>query len=310
MKCRQVRKYVGAFADDELDVERNLEVLEHLNMCPDCAQRAVDIPTLKRALRRIWPDGPVPQPLLHRVRAALPAEGDSEPIESAPRSPKAKPEPMHRLKAGLRRFRLTVPLAMAASLALAVTVGRLWPSPNPQPGTATLVTARAASDIRKQHQHCVTHRCLRHHDQSLSRELPVIARRLSERLGLAVMVPDLAAQGFELVGADRCGIQGRPGAHVLYQTPSDGVMLSAFTTGRMAELRPDGLTNIGDRRYFVGTKDDLAVVAWHAQAETYVLCGPIRNSRLLAIAGQIRTASLDPRPSGSIRLASALHPSG
>ena len=52
MKCHQARKFVEAFSDGELDVARNLEVLEHLNMCPACTQRASDIPALKAALSR------------------------------------------------------------------------------------------------------------------------------------------------------------------------------------------------------------------------------------------------------------------
>ena len=39
MNCNDVRKYFYAFLDDELDVEKNIEVLAHLDMCCECGQR-------------------------------------------------------------------------------------------------------------------------------------------------------------------------------------------------------------------------------------------------------------------------------
>ncbi len=39
MNCNDVRKYFYAFLDDELDVEKNIEVLAHVGMCCECGQR-------------------------------------------------------------------------------------------------------------------------------------------------------------------------------------------------------------------------------------------------------------------------------
>jgi len=39
MNCNDVRKYFYAFLDDELDVEKNIEILAHLDMCCKCSQR-------------------------------------------------------------------------------------------------------------------------------------------------------------------------------------------------------------------------------------------------------------------------------
>ena len=36
MNCTEVRKYFYAFLDSELDVEKNIEVLAHVNMCHAC----------------------------------------------------------------------------------------------------------------------------------------------------------------------------------------------------------------------------------------------------------------------------------
>lgn len=39
MKCEEARKYLYALLDNELDTERNLEVLSHLNVCDRCSRR-------------------------------------------------------------------------------------------------------------------------------------------------------------------------------------------------------------------------------------------------------------------------------
>ncbi len=39
MNCNDARKYLYAFLDDELDVEKNIEVLAHVDMCCECGQR-------------------------------------------------------------------------------------------------------------------------------------------------------------------------------------------------------------------------------------------------------------------------------
>ena len=39
MNCNDIRKYFYAFIDNELDVEKNIEILAHLDMCYECSQR-------------------------------------------------------------------------------------------------------------------------------------------------------------------------------------------------------------------------------------------------------------------------------
>ncbi len=38
MNCNKVRRYFYAFTDNELNVDKNIEVLEHLDMCYECSQ--------------------------------------------------------------------------------------------------------------------------------------------------------------------------------------------------------------------------------------------------------------------------------
>lgn len=47
MNCREVRKYLSAFQDNELDVRTNIQVLEHLEMCEGCSARLEEHSLLK-----------------------------------------------------------------------------------------------------------------------------------------------------------------------------------------------------------------------------------------------------------------------
>lgn len=298
MKCHQARKYVEAFSDGELDVARNLEVLEHLNMCPACTRRASDIPALRAALARMWSEQRAPKELRDRIALSLQAIDEGRTVTAGPAGGAPRP---HRM---LRRVGFYVPFAVAASLLLAVSLWRHWPSDQPKPGTATVVSARAASDIRQQHEQCVTRNPWDHHDESLSRQLPLIADRLSRRLGLAVLAPDLSAGGFELVGADRCGVRGRQGAHILYHSRATDTMLSVFTVVRMSELQPSGLNRFGGRDYYAATEGGLSVVAWHDGQQTHALCGSLPEMNLIELAGQVRVAGAFSTPDAAARLVS------
>jgi hypothetical protein len=51
MNCNDVRKYFYAFLDDELDVEKNIEVLSHLDMCCECGRRMEKERLLQKRVR-------------------------------------------------------------------------------------------------------------------------------------------------------------------------------------------------------------------------------------------------------------------
>ena len=53
MNCNDVRKYFYAFLDDELDVEKNIEVLGHIDMCCECGQRIEKERHLQTRVRKI-----------------------------------------------------------------------------------------------------------------------------------------------------------------------------------------------------------------------------------------------------------------
>ena len=78
MNCTSFRKYVGAFADGELDTKLNLDALEHLNMCPDCARRVSHVQELKAALKRVLPVEGAPADLIELLRILPPVRGGED----------------------------------------------------------------------------------------------------------------------------------------------------------------------------------------------------------------------------------------
>ena len=48
MNCRELREYLFAFLDSELDAALSIEVQRHLEQCPECAREA----EIERAIRR------------------------------------------------------------------------------------------------------------------------------------------------------------------------------------------------------------------------------------------------------------------
>lgn len=291
MDCRGFEEQIGAFADGELEPDLNDEAVEHAGKCPGCAARVAEIHTLKRALVRVGGEMRAPEQLRRKVLATLHAEEVQD--ASAPSSP--RPD-----RPGILRFRLAAPLGMAAALLLAVVTWQTWPRGGAKPDAFILVTGRTVAEAREQHRQC-TRSGSQHHDESLSRDPAVIAERLSKELGLDVLVPDFSARGFELLGADRCGIAGRPGSHVLYRERKDETTLSVFTVGRIAELCPErGGAAAGDGQFYVSATGPTRVIAWHRGKQTHLMCGEVPEATIRSLAGEVRTASASPAYAGTM----------
>ncbi len=67
MNCNDVRKYFYAFLDDELDVEKNIEVLAHLDMCCECGQRMEKERLLQNRVRETVCEVKAPEYLVKNI---------------------------------------------------------------------------------------------------------------------------------------------------------------------------------------------------------------------------------------------------
>ncbi len=274
MDCKRFRKYIGAFSDGELDVEHNLDALEHLNMCPTCAARVAEVSTLRDSLRRAYGNMKAPPRLKAKIGAMI-REDDR----------------VKAMRPGRTRqiLRLFVPLAAVASVLLVVGLWRPWataPSPLLRVGD---LPAQLVADARHQHRTCVRQRGVNHFDPTLPRDPSSIATVLGRDLGMKVAVPDLSHAGYRLIGADRCGVGRRKGSHALYHSGRPNGELSLFTVGRTAKLASDRLGAVVEGNMVTAADDRLAVVAWHDGPQTYLACAEVPDDVLCDLVAAFRS---------------------
>ena len=293
MNCTDFRRSVTAYADGEFADVQDLEADRHLRTCPACAEHVADTTVLKSALKHAYGGTTAPPKLRDRILASLDGEVAAKSVGQ---------DAVPTADGNGLLYRLMVPLGLAAALFLAVFAYWYWPSTGAHCVMDTKVAGRGPEAVRQQHRLCASH-AADHHDPALTRDLVQIAQRLGDELSLAVIAPDLSSDGFRLMGADRCGIGGRHGAHVLYQATSDGRLLSVFTVARWPDLTSEDQTSAGqasrqnDDEYFVSTDGALTVVAWHKGPDSHAVCAPANGAELVNLVDHLRVVAAD-RPLG------------
>lgn len=267
MNCRTANKFLAAFADGELNTKQNLEVLEHVNFCESCAAKVVRVQNMKGSLQRVFEAERAPSGAADRIRGRIQERrGPSD----------------QRAKHLIRLHHFVAPLGMAAAIALVWIGSWFWSRSEPtEAGAVTPIQAQWVSAIRHQHNGCVSLGPA-HHSAELGWDPVQIGLVLTKQLHLKVAAPDLSARGFRLHSADKCGIMGIPGAHLVYESIADGRLVSIFTVAPLTMLRPS-------EPFFICAAESPCVVAWHETGATYVLTGRLNAEELVEIANAVRS---------------------
>ncbi|GIK16667.1 MAG: hypothetical protein BroJett003_16310 [Planctomycetota bacterium] len=269
MTCREFNKFIGAFADGELDTVRNLEALDHLKMCEGCTRRVDQMQALRGALGRQGRAVTAPEALTARVTTLI-------------REPAANPRPVR-----LRTLLSARPVGIAAGMLLAVLAWTWWTASGDDDTTeATILPGRQVAAVRTVHESCVAGGRI-HHDPTLPTDAAGAGHVLGERLNMRVLAPDLTRYGFQFVGAGACDLRGRTAAHLVYQAQATGDYLSIFTVDRSVELSPRDSFVVGGRTYHVEPRDPqlrLCVVSWDRDGQTYVWCAKWCPNSLIQVA--------------------------
>ena len=293
MNCNKVRKYLFAFADSQLSVRANCEVLDHLKMCRTCSDIVDEHQAIREALRTTAGRIPIPPGLESRVRKAIQL---------------GRPVPSNE-NAGLLSHKLLLKsLALAAAIGLAVTaVWQFGPWNNSaQPSGLTSSTARSqlASLILQRHNRCIKN-CNRgmHQNKQLPRDRTLLAKAISDHFNgrLIAAVPDLSDRGFRFDSANFCCIPDTAGCvsgHVMYANKKSGAWLSFFSMPHWDDLAQNdrGASPQRDAPFVYtlpgGDQSD-AVVAWHQGDATYVCCGRMEASKMQSMVQDIQLALQD-----------------
>lgn len=288
INCQTARRYLYAFADGELSVKDNCEVLDHLKMCPHCARIASDQQHLRTAVRRTALAAPVPAGLAERVRRSI------DPTRAAP-GRSARP-------ARPRWIAWAVPMAAAASIALMSFT--LWqslrPIPSEDPPSADFVNrgGSAASHVVDVHAECCR-RADAHQHPDLPHDRVQVASALTRHYEdrITALAPDLSEFGFRFESANFCGLQpDQPGGHILY-VADNAQRFSFFSVPRWQSLdgQSDAKLTLASRdrwrTFEVEHGDDqYAVVAWHDDETTYVCCATLPARDMMRMVNSARMA--------------------
>lgn len=319
MNCKDVRKYLYAFADGELETSESLAVLEHLNMCPSCAAKVSAQQRLRSAVARVMASSPAPAGLDHRVREAVAREARGRGSGGL---------------ADLLRRRYGWPALAAAALIALVVVVSSSRSPDagqtverPEPGISlqhvgftdtSPAAVRLADMVYRAHEHC----CAMgpdHHHPDLPRDGVEAARLITERLGVVPMLRCEQLDGVvdgQFESARLCRLvnpdgDAYDGGHLIYRLgESDRVsLISIRRLPEVAELRK---VRVEGRAYALlrpgSAPDDalVTVVVFDCPKATHIVCAPLQPDRALRLAGPLRFAMERAHsPGGQITLAAA-----
>lgn len=195
MDCTLVRPLLDAYADDELDLAKALEIQEHLLKCQDCSRALNNIRVLRDGI-----DSPsfyhqAPAALRKRVVESLRSEGLSG----------AQREGGARRLFSVRPWRLigfgTAFAALAVWASLLMLKG---------PGAEELLEQELVSGHARSLM-------ANHLTDVLSTDQHTVKPWFAGRLDFSPQVRDLAQQGFTLVGGRLDYVGGRPVAALIYQ---------------------------------------------------------------------------------------------
>ena len=210
MECADARILIHGHLDGELELSRDLEVEQHLENCPSCADQYAEMRALRSALRRGELRYPAPAELESRIRAALRQE---------------RPRDAPRMRRWPRSLEVTIPLAVAAVLAL-VVVPRAW-SPSENQMLAQEVVASHVRSLIGTHLYDVE-----------STDRHTVKPWFEGKIDYSPPVADFAAQGFALVGGRVDYLAGRSVASLVYRHGKH--VINAFVWPNTSETRPTG----------------------------------------------------------------------
>ncbi|WP_307437810.1 anti-sigma factor family protein [Labrys monachus] len=255
---------IGAFVDGELAEDERQAVAAHLESCPSCA---AGVEAMRALSRRIAAAGPAPLPtsLPARVRAVLAAEaaggaGTDEPAVR-PRRPAA---------GRMARLRENI-----APLAACLVVTALLSS------SVTWWVARDGSQAMSRDA-LVTHDLLTAHLRALTQDGAIqvassdshtVKPWFAGKVDFSPDAPDLAAEGFPLVGGRLDIVDGKRVGALVYRRRLHLVDVFAWPAPTQADAPPDARVERGYN-----------IVTWSKGGVTYSAVSDLETAELERLA--------------------------
>jgi anti-sigma factor RsiW len=198
VNCREIQTLIHGYADGELDLMKSLEIEQHLQECPACAQALASLQAVRAAIKDSSLYFQAPPGLARRVQFS--ARGTNP----ADRTPRVRPRHL---------------LAVAASLGLIMAAG--W-------GLVRVLPARSADAFLAQElvaSHVRSQMLPSHRFDVASSDPHTVKPWFEGKLDFSPPVKDLADRGFPLIGGRLDYLHNRPVAALVYQRRKHSINL-------------------------------------------------------------------------------------
>ena len=246
MKCEEVRTFLDAFADGELDLVNHLQVEQHFKDCDACEQVHRNVVAVKSALSDESMYFRAPAGLQQRLRASV-KEGDQQSSTSS-----------------WWNWQWAYSLAAVAVIGVLVITALVvfWQRDS---RTDLLATEVVSSHVRSL--------MVSHLTDVPSSDQHTVKPWFDGKLDFAPPVVDLGPQGFTLVGGRLDYLAGRPAAALVYQRRQHVINLFVFPA-------QDGAPGGGGTLVIQGYN----VVHWNRSGMTFWAVSDLNPSELQEFA--------------------------
>lgn len=244
MNCEDVRPLLGAHADHELDLVREMDLEAHLRTCADCGQRAQALAASRQALRISLPRYAAPIQLRQKILSSIRAEA----------------APSRRGAAWWRQKSWSWGNlgGLAASLAAALVLGYSWG--NRHAATDSLWSDAVADHVRSLQ--------VGHLMDVVSTDQHTVKPWFIGKLDFSPPVVDLADLGFPLAGGRLERLGGQTAAAIVFHRRLHSINLFVW---------PAAQGSVPTSR---GTKSGYRVESWSHGGLNFLAVSEIPESEL------------------------------
>ena len=262
MDCKEIKRYLYAFLDDELDVKTNLEIQGHLSGCQDCQSRFEFEKKMKSLVEE------------HEI-------GEAAPIYMRTRLSAALDEEIGRSKRGWFDTFLAPRLRLVNGLALALSV------------VAVIAMSFTLYLNRQDNMSAFASEAVNNHLMYFFGEMPVefvspetreVTNWFEGRPNFVIDVPEFRGGRLDLVGGRLCSANDKRAAYIMYRHNDIGHRLSLFAFNN-ASLKPIAkrTLKIEDKTFHINEFKDHKVILWKEGDIVYSMVSDIGEDDLMEL---------------------------